>query len=436
MPEIAILGGGLTGLSTAYHLGRKDWCIYEKEGRAGGLCRTEARDGFLFDYTGHWLHMARPETRSLVDRLLGGNLEAHRRDTWIHSQGTYTRYPFQSNTYGLPVETVRECLVGFVEAHCRKQTTRPRDFQEWILQAFGQGIARHFMIPYNTKLWTVPPRRLSCDWLGKYVPKPDLEQVITGALTDQASGLGYNAAFHYPRTGGIQSLVDSFAAKLPVKRVRLSHEIVRVDLLRKVLVSAEGETHPFEKLVVTAPLPHFLRLLSSVPPSLKTHARALKHNRVLNLNFGVSRPVGDGRHWVYFPEAKYPFYRVGFPSNVCPSMTPPGCGSLYTEVALRKPGIPEKELRDQVVRGLVHAGILRDAGEITAELTLDIPCAYVILDHHRRKTFARIRSALAARGVFPAGRYGAWEYSAMEDAILWGRRAAQWATQTGTGGSP
>jgi protoporphyrinogen oxidase len=430
MPEIAILGGGLTGLSTALHLGRKDWCLYEKEDRAGGLCRTESRDGFLFDYTGHWLHMARPETRNLVNRLLGKNLEAHRRDTWIFSQGTYTRYPFQSNTYGLPVETVRECLLGFIEAHGRQGGKRPQDFQEWILRTFGKGIARHFMIPYNTKLWTVPPCRLSCDWMGKYVPKPDLEQVITGALTDQASGMGYNAAFQYPKTGGIQSLVNSFLTRLPGKRVRLSHEIVRVDLRRRVLVSAGGETHPFEKLVATAPLPRFLGLLPPGPPSLETQARALKHNRVVNFNFGLSRPAGQGRHWVYFPEAHYPFYRVGFPSNICPSMAPPGRGSLYAEVAFRKSGIPEEELRDQVVRGLVHAGILRNAGEIRTELTLHIPCAYVIFDLARRKAFSRIRSALSARNVFLAGRYGAWEYSAMEDAILWGQRAAEWATQT------
>jgi protoporphyrinogen oxidase len=430
MPEIAIIGGGLTGLSTAHHLGRKDWCIYEKENRAGGLCRTESRDGFLFDYTGHWLHMARPETRTLVNRLLAANLEAHVRDTWIHSQGTYTRYPFQSNTYGLPVETVRECLLGFIEAHCRKGGKRPHDFQEWILQAFGKGIARHFMIPYNTKLWTVPPRRLSCDWLGKYVPKPDLEQVITGALTDQASGMGYNASFHYPKKGGIQSLVDAFLASLPGKRVQVSHEIVRVDLRKKVLVSAGGETHPFEKLVVTSPLRRFVELLSSPPPSTKTHARTLKHNRVVNFNFGLSRQAGDGMHWVYFPESKYPFYRVGFPSNICPSMAPPGAGSLYTEVAFRGAGgLPEGELRQQVVRGLVRAGILRNAGEITTQLTLHIPCAYVIFDHDRRKAFTRVRSALAARNVFVAGRYGAWEYSAMEDAILWGQKAARWARE-------
>jgi len=122
---------------------------------------------------------------------------------------------------------------------------------------------------------------------------------------------------------------------------------------------------------------------------------------------------------------------VGFPSNICSSMVPPGRGSLYTEVAFRKAGLPQEELRDQVVRGLVHAGILRDAEEIRTELTLHIPCAYVIFDPARRKAFSRIRSTLSARNVFLAGRYGAWEYSAMEDAILWGQRAAQWATETG-----
>ena len=43
--KIVILGAGLAGLSTAYHL-KKDYEIYEKEGEVGGLCRSKNIDGF------------------------------------------------------------------------------------------------------------------------------------------------------------------------------------------------------------------------------------------------------------------------------------------------------------------------------------------------------------------------------------------------------
>ena len=49
---IAIIGAGLAGLSTAYHL-KKDYSIYEQEHEVGGLCKSYTIDGFTFDYTGH-----------------------------------------------------------------------------------------------------------------------------------------------------------------------------------------------------------------------------------------------------------------------------------------------------------------------------------------------------------------------------------------------
>ena len=31
-------------------------------------------------------------------------------------------------------------------------------FEDWIYKNFGSGIAKHFMISYNEKLWTVHPK--------------------------------------------------------------------------------------------------------------------------------------------------------------------------------------------------------------------------------------------------------------------------------------
>ena len=431
MPQIAILGGGLTGLSTAYHLRGKDWALYERADTVGGLCRTVRQDGFLFDYTGHWLHLSRERTRRLVRRLLPGGVERHRRDAWIFSQGRYTRYPFQANTYGLPPETVKACLLGFIEACHGKKRRRPAHFEEWILQYFGKGIARHFMIPYNRKLWTVPPRQLTCDWLGPYVPTPDLDAVITGAITDTASSVGYNASFVYPREGGIQSLVEAFRSRLPERRVHTGREVTAVDLSRRRLRTRDGGQHPFEKLVVTMPLHRFLERLDPLPETLAASRKRLRHNSVWNLNLGLSHPVGEGRHWIYFPERDYAFYRVGFPANVTASAAPAGCGSVYTEVAYRGRPPDPKALRDRLLRDLRRAGILRDRRNIVAEIALHIPCAYVIFDGEHRKAVRKARRTLERKNVFLAGRYGAWEYSAMEDAILWGARASAWAKEGG-----
>ena len=54
-----ILGGGLAGLSAARTLDAagRPYRILERESEIGGLCRSIRRDGFVFDLTGHLLHL-------------------------------------------------------------------------------------------------------------------------------------------------------------------------------------------------------------------------------------------------------------------------------------------------------------------------------------------------------------------------------------------
>ena len=37
-----------------------------------------------------------------------------------------------------------------------QENRQPENFEEFIYQIWGAGIAKHFAIPYNQKLWTVP----------------------------------------------------------------------------------------------------------------------------------------------------------------------------------------------------------------------------------------------------------------------------------------
>jgi protoporphyrinogen oxidase len=54
-----------------------------------------------------------------------------------------------------------------------------------------------------------------------------------------------------------------------------------------------------------------------------------------------------------------------------------------------------------------------------------IPVAYVLFDHDHAAARGRVIDHLRAHGVAVAGRYGNWEYSSMEDAIVSGRDAAR-----------
>ena len=66
---VVILGAGLAGLSTAYHL-KKGYALFEKETEPGGMARSIRKDGYIFDYDGHLLHFRKEYTFSLIRKLM------------------------------------------------------------------------------------------------------------------------------------------------------------------------------------------------------------------------------------------------------------------------------------------------------------------------------------------------------------------------------
>jgi len=414
MPSTIIIGAGISGLSFAY-FSKKPCIILEKEETAGGLCRSVIQNGFTFDASGHFLHLHHGWTERLVRRLLGNNLAGIRRNSAIFTNRAFVPYPFQANLYHLPAQIKKECLLSFIE----RPAGAPANFLQWSRATFGSGITRHFMQPYNEKLWTVGARRLTADWTAPFVPKPSLADMIEGALTDRAKQFGYNARFFYPAHGGIQVLVDALNRK---ENVRYNACVRAINIKNKYVETTTGERLYFERLISTQPLYQLLDSVNGLPSAVTQARKKLDWNSVTCINLGVRRasraPVAGGRHWVYFPEKQYPFYRAGIYSNILRQLAPPGCASFYVEIS-RRPGkhASPGELYDNARKGLTRCGFLGAGDRIETAQLADIPCAYVIYDKHRAAAVETIQNFLAAHNIYSIGRYGAWKYSFMEESI-------------------
>lgn len=429
---ILILGAGLAGLSTAYHLG-KDYAIFEREDRPGGLCRTRQAGGFRFDYTGHLLHLRNDHTKQLIAKLLPDAFTTWSRSAWIFSHGVYTPYPFQANTYGLPPEVIKECLMGYFEAReawikspdAGAGTDPEESFEHWVLRVFGKGYAKHFMFPYNEKLWQTRAADMTADWVSWSVPRPEPEEVINGALGINNRAFGYNPTFMYPIEGGIELLPKALASQ--INAVRAGKQASRIEPSAKTVHFTDGTSEHYDSLVSTLPLKELFKIIDDVPEKLANAVAQLRCTSLLDINLGIGREgVGDGRHWFYIPEPEFPFYRVGVSSNFSKSVAPAGNSSLYIEVA----HMPENPLEHQqtiekAVNGLTKAGILTPHDTIVATDIVDIPYAYVVYDRHRRKVLPEAFNYLESLGIYSTGRYGAWVYGSMEDAILQGKDVAE-----------
>jgi protoporphyrinogen oxidase len=421
---IVILGGGLAGLSAALHLRDASHVVLEAEAEAGGLCRTREVGGFSFDRTGHLLHLRDPRAIALVDELLPGQLTSIERRAFIRTRGATLRFPFQANLHGLPPATVSKCVADFVES---LGATVPEgaaaSFRDWSLSVFGRGISEAFLFPYNTKLFRREPADMTADWVSWSVPRPSLTEVVRGALGLPNEGMGYNPTFRYPRSGGIGILPAALARRVPA--LRCNARATSVDLDRRTVTLDGGERIGWDQLLVTMPLPGFLRMTGD--EALGAAADGLEWSAVACLDLGVDREgVGDEAHWIYFPDPDVPFYRVGFPTSFSGGVAPEGTSSMYVEIALARGERPDLAgLEARVLAALRDEGILRPSDRLLVRDWDVIDPAYVIFDRRRLAAIARVVPLLEARGVRLAGRYGAWTYSYMERAILDGLEAAR-----------
>ena len=423
---VVIIGAGLAGLSTAYHLRGRDCVVLEKAEGPGGLAGSRRAGGFTFDYTGHLLHLREPSVIALIEELLAGELAVHERRAAIYSQETLTPYPFQANTHGLPTQVVYECVAGFVRTllEGREPSKDPnQSFREWTLETFGEGIAKHFMFPYNEKMWLRSLDDITADWVSWAVPRPTLDEVLKGALGVVNRGMGYNPTFRYPRKGGIHVLPDRLAERVP--GVRYREEAIAIDTASRTVTTSRGATIPYSAIVNTMPLPLLLARLSPAEASLAQARARLDWTEIYDLNLRIGRPRVSDQHWIYFPGPEYPFYRVGFPSNFSDSVAPAGCSALYVELAVRRgEARDEAAIVSSAIDGLERAGILRKGDAIVAQDLVRIDPAYVLFDRPRRAVLPGVFERLESMDIKSIGRYGAWTYSYMEAAILDGMKAA------------
>ena len=426
--KIIIAGAGLAGLSAAWHLAKyKSEClVFEKETLVGGLCRSKTINEFTFDYDAHLLHFKYPYTFNLVKNLLGNNLIQHQRNAFVHSSGCLSRYPFQANLYGLPAKVAKECLLGFLEVNKNRkpQNKKAKNFLDWINQTFGKGIAKYFMVPYNEKFWTVPARELTCAWLDDFIPVPSLEEVMEGAVEESRRQFGYNAHFFYPQKGGIAQLPMALASE--IENIHTQCSIKAIDTIKKTVKLSSGDKIKFDWLISTIPLPELAHLIKDLPRNTRSLFKQLRWNSIFNLNLGIDRADKFKRHWIYFPERKTSFFRLGFPHNFSSSLAPDNKSSLYAEVAYsqEKP-INKKTITSRIKNDLQKASMLLQQDKITVEDTNDIYYGYPIYDTNYQKTTQGIFTFLYRNKIIPCGRYGAWQYLSMEGAILDGKRKAR-----------
>jgi protoporphyrinogen oxidase len=411
-----VVGAGISGLASCAFSKERDHLILEADAEIGGYCKTVKRDGFTWDYSGHFFHFKHPEIESwLRERMTGQRILTVEKKSYVIYKGAAIDFPFQKNIHQLPKDEFVDCLYDLYFARSGdgarepgKADVRESNFKEMLYARFGRSIADKFLIPYNEKLYACDLAELDRDAMGRFFPHADLTDIVRNMkVADNAS---YNSTFTYPEGGAIE-YVKALARAVSPGALCLGEKLVGVDLRRRVAKTSHREIR-FERMVSSAPFNRLLKMAG-----LAHEEGAFTWNKVLVFNLGFDRKADTGRHWAYYPDRTTSFYRIGYYDNIFDTDRL----SLYVELGYpRNAKLDDaaiEEARVRVLADLEREGVTR-GHRLIAHHSVVMDPAYVHITRASLAEHARLSRILRANGVYSIGRYGGWTYCSIEDNIV------------------
>ncbi len=426
MPRIAILGAGMAGLGAAHRcreLGLEA-VIYERGGRPGGHTRSYAGPGgFVFDDGPHISFTRDERIQRLFAEAVGGEYQVLQASVNNYWSGHWIKHPAQCNLHGLPADLVGDVLRDFVHAQERETENLP-DYERWLRAAYGDTFAETFPMEYGWKYHTLPAAEMTTDWLGPRLYRPELEEVLGGALSPATPDVHYVSHFRYPTRGGFESYVGPFAARATLA---LGHEVVAIDPGAKRLRFAGGAEAGYERVVSSIPLPELVPMIAGVPGDVLEAAGKLACSTCVTVNLGIDRADLSEHHWTYFYDRDFTVTRASFPHLFSPHNAPEGMGSIQAEIYFsskyRPLDVDPAELIEPAISDFKRSGLIREGDSVVFREARLIPWANVIFDHDRAPALEIVHGFLDDVGIGYAGRYGLWGYQWTDESIVSGDEA-------------
>ena len=426
--KIVIIGAGPTGLGAAYRLnelGYDNWVVYEKSDDVGGHSTSHVDGhGFVWDEGGHVIFSHYPYFDTLIDKMLGKEVHERIRESWIvQGDDSWVPYPFQSNLRYLPKDVQVKCLLGAAKAAANGGGRDAKNFRDWTLGTFGEGIAEAFMFPYNSKVWTTPLEQMSKSWIADRVAVVDFKRLLENVLYERDDvGWGPNSKFKFPLHGGTGQIYRRMAEQFPAK-IHSGKKLAEVDVARRRVSFEDGTGDSYDVLISTAPLDLLAHMIRPVDEKLREAAAGL----------GLKKKIETGRCWIYFTDSAMPCYRATYFSHYSPNNVPGGdtekYSSLMCEMSFRVGETPDPErVLDQVIDGLIRAKMLdeSDRQRVVSRYHRVIAYSYPIPTLGRDRALEILQPALLEKGIYSRGRFGAWRYEIgnMDHSVMMGVEAA------------
>lgn len=412
--DICILGAGVTGLAAGWI---SKYPIYEATHSLGGICssyyihsethqRCQVPDNtdefYRFESGGgHWIFGGDPIVLGFIRSLVDVKTY-HRRSSVFFSAGRkIVPYPLQNHLFHFDKEISDKVISEILEPSLKSVET----MSDWFRNHFGNTLSDIFFEPFHARymggLWTkVSPQDLDKSPL-------DISLIIQGASHTTPS-VGYNTKFLYPN-GGLDCLVKKLASRCDVK---FGSKVLEINMHKREILFANKKVVHYDKILSTIPLNYMMKIVGC-----NVGERADPWISVLTLNVAAVRgPSCPDDYWVYTPDSKSGFYRIGFYSNVDVSFLPRSVQggeekvSLYVERAYKggeKPAAEEIERYSQeLIRELQEWEFIKQV-EIVDPTWIEVAYTWTWPQSPWR---SNLIEHLEKHKIYQIGRYGRWQF--------------------------
>ena len=420
--QTLVIGGGPSGLAVAYAL-QGNTLVLEKESTVGGLCRSIHHDGGVFDIGGHSFHTPHPEVHELVQSLLDDGLYMQQRDARVYTHGTLIPYPFQRFFDRIPnPHVVQACEDGLSNA--TGNLAEAENFEDYIIRKFGPGIAEHFMLPYNRKLWARDIKKISCEWVSSRVAAPKGESEAFDTTGGKRRPLQSDTKVGYPQKGGYGEIYKSLVSHLP--GLELNSTVLHIDPHARVATTRDGRQYRWEFLVSTISLPVLLRIVEGTPDEVRALAAQLEYMSLRVELFLAGRQLDAPIQRIYVADHDIPPHKITLNHNSSAYLRSLPRHAIMAEVSLS----PEKavdvdEIAPKTIALLCELGILNSPEDIIWQGHVDATYAYPVYTHQRPGLVRGIKDWMAQYHIYTLGRFGDWEYINSDKCVMKGLTLAR-----------
>ena len=320
MKRVAIIGGGISGLSAAFTLEKHrragaslEYVVYESTPRLGGVLVTERVDGCLVEAGPDSFLTEKPWASDLCrevdlgDQLIGSN-DADRK-TYILVKGRLALIPdglmFMVPTKLMPTVlsplfSVRTKLRMAGEwFHPPRKAVADETVAAFVERHYGPEMVDRLADPLLSGVYGGEASQLS---VRAVLPRFAEMEASHGSLgramlaarkrMAQASGVPARPLFTSLKDG-MQQLVDAVASRLPASALRTNTSVLAVQSSQEGwTVTADNSNH-FDAIIMATPAQIAAELLRITSGELASELAAIQYTSSVTINLGYDRTVRD-----------------------------------------------------------------------------------------------------------------------------------------------